>query len=214
MEKTVQNTDDLIKDLTDGLEPVKCLPHPLICSLRWVAFAVSYMILVIIVLGTRGDISFKVNEPVYLFELGLVTAMSLSAALSSLWLRIPDIRGQKWVVAVPISLFGVLSLWVGLHAYYGIEGVPEVHWHKCFKEAVLFGFVPALAIAFLSARGRTTHPLIMGLMNVLSVGGLGYIGLRITCASENIEHICVYHIMPYILLGLVIGIIRKRIYRW
>jgi len=63
-------------------------------------------------------------------------------------------------------------------------------------------------------KGSTTQPYLMILMNVIAVSGLGYIGLRITCASDDIGHICVFHILPYIALGAFIAMIGRRFYRW
>ena len=54
----------------------------------------------------------------------------------------------------------------------------------------------------------------MGLMNVISIGGLGYLALRLVCPAEEFGHIFVYHVMPYALFGIVITFIASKIYRW
>lgn len=211
--KNVQNTDSLIESLVGDLIPVSVLPHPLRRFVPFFILAVIYLISTTTYFGIRSDIMDKLTDPMFLFELSLVFAMSLSAGLCAIWLCVPDMRGQHWIISVALSLFGVFSAWIGFQMLLNFS-MPHISMHPCYLDAIVFGAVPALAIIILSIRGKTTHPLLLSMMNTVSMGGAGYIGLRMTCHADSIDHICCYHILPYILFGAVAGVVGRRIYRW
>lgn len=215
MSKEVENkTNNLISSLAEELTEVKVLPHPLKRIVPWLLFATAYISIAIVFIGLRDDIGTMVYSSVYVFEILLVVGMSMSAAFCSSWLCCPDIRGQSWIVAVPVSLASVLALWLITKAGLDSYEFPILKYHVCYIGAVIFGLIPAFTIWFLSQKGSTTHPYLMGLMNVISIGGLGYLALRLVCPAEEFGHIFVYHVMPYALFGIVITFIASKIYRW
>lgn len=211
---TKHNTDNLIETLCDDLCEIKVMRHPCRRIVPWIIFAVAYIGLAISIIGLRYDFFTKIHEAFYIFELLLVLAISLSAALCSSWLCVPDMRGQKWLLAVPLSLFCAFLTWILLRGLMENYVMPGVHFHKCYLDAIVFGVLPAAAIWFLSMKGKTTHPYLLSFMNALAIGGLGYIGLRITCGSDSIGHVLTFHILPYVIFGVVAGIIGRRIYHW
>lgn len=209
-----KNTKDLIQSLSDELIPVRCMKHPFLRVLPWFIFAGVYVAASIVYLGMRGDMFEKLADPYFVFEMVMMFALSISAALASVWLCVPDMRGQKWMLAVPLTLFSGFIVWTALRFNMERYSMPDVHWHKCMTEAIIFGLIPGIAMSVLSMRGKTTRPFTLAFMNALSIGGLGYIGLRITCGSENIGHISFYHIFPYMVFGIIISMIGRYIYRW
>ncbi len=211
--KNIKITDNLIESLVGDLTPVSVLPHPLRRFVPFFIMAVVYLASAIIYFGIRSDAMDKFNDPTFLFEMSLVFSMALSAGLCAMWLCVPDMRGQQWIISVALSLFGVFTAWIGFQMMLKFS-MPHIGMHRCYLNAIIFGAVPALAIIILSIRGKTTHPLLLSTMNTISMGGLGYIGLRLTCHADGIDHICCYHILPYILFGAVAGLLGRRIYRW
>ena len=214
MAETTQDTDTLIDSLTEDLCPVKVLMHPLLRVLPWCVYAVLYVGLAIYFLGLRYDFEEVIYDPIFVFEMVLVLVMSLSAAVCSMWMCVPDMRGQQWLIAVPTTLFMTFLLLVGLKV--GLDGVsmPKITWHHCHSDSMYIGFIPAATIWFLTMRGKTTCYVKTTFMNVLAVGGLGYLGLRLTCGADNMGHISFFHILPYLVLGIVAGLVARRIYRW
>jgi hypothetical protein len=204
----------LIDSLCVELCEVKIMPHPLKRVIPWIIIACAYVLASVYFMGLRSDIASQMIRPIYVFELFLISAVAISAAFCAIWLCVPDMRGQRWMLAVPTSLFASFLIWTGLRAGLEHFNVPHVQWHICYLEAIIFGALPAVAIFVLSMRGKTTHPYLLSLMNTLAVGGFGYLGLRLTCASEDIAHICIFHIAPYALFGLFASLFGRRIYRW
>ena len=217
MEKnTAQTTEDLIASLSNELTEVDVLPHPLKRAIPWAIFGVLYITLVLTILGVREDFDTKISDPGFVYELLHILALSISSGFASLWLRIPDIMQQKWVVSVPLTLFFSYAAWAAL--YYSMSSYSDVHahfhWHFCHLHAVIFGLIPAASIWYLGKMGKTTHPILITIMNVLAVGGLGYLGLRVTCISDDLAHLFVTHTLPYLVLGAAACASAKWIYRW
>lgn len=210
-----KDTKNLIDELTGQLEPVKVMPHPLRIVLPWLGFAILYISLAVAALSIREDIFLKLKDPMYCFEMAMMLMISMSAAFSAMWLRVPDMRGQKWMLAVPLTAFSLFIIWTSLRAGLEDAQMPDLGiMCMCILEATIFGAIPAMAIWFLSTRGRTTHPYLISLMNVLSIGGLGYVALRITCRDDDIAHIALYHIAPYMVFGIILALAGRTIYRW
>lgn len=214
MDVRVENTTNLIDSLASDLQQVQVVGHPLKQVLPWFVLAVLYVTFAVAVLGARADIAERMFQSVYLFEIGLVLAMSVSAAFCSIWLCIPDMRGQRWMLALPVSFFGALLVWLGLRFGLDFSHMPHLEWHQCINEALVFGVIPVISLSYLTSRGKTTQPNVLSFMNALAIGGLGYIGLRITCPSEDIAHILLFHFLPYVFIGLGVWASGRKIYRW
>ncbi len=215
MIKEKQSAEELIASLSDELVKVKVMPHPLLRTLPWFLIATAYMVIVISIIGLRTDIDVKINDNGFVYELLHIFAISISAALCSSWLCVPDMRGRsKWIIAIPVALLAIFIL-EGINRFnIGIIHNINMSWHHCYGDALVFSAVPAFAILAISIKGNTTHPYLMSLMNSLSVGALGYAALRLTCSSDDIAHLSSMHIIPYLLFGIIIAALGRNIYRW
>lgn len=210
-----KNTDALINGLTEELKPMKCMGHPCMRILPWILGAVAYMAGVAYLLELRGDVHAIAYDTVFLFEVALMAAVFVSASLTAAWMCIPDMQGKKWMIAVPVTLSGVFLLWTGLRTFTEGETIPHINWmHHCFTDAMLMGFVPAIAMVFITRRGATTRPYLMALMNVLAVTGLAYIGMRFSCGADSVGHVFIYHVFPFVVGGTLLGMLGRKIYKW
>ncbi len=209
-----KNVENLIDHLSAELKPVPVLAHPLRRTLPWVLMAAVYVAGVLSFLGLRPDLAEKLTQGSYLFEISVMGFISLSAVLCSSWLCVPDMRGNKWLPAIPLAGLAVFLVWTVVMGV--LEGVhmPPPHWDHCFESGILMGFIPMVAMVFLARKGATTRPVTMSLMNTLSVGALGYVGLRLVCPTDTIGHAFFYHLFPFVILGLVAGLAARRLYRW
>ncbi len=208
------SVDDMINSLTDELEPVKPMAHPMARALPWMIGAAVYAWFVVHHIGLRPDSLEKLSDLHFLFENMLVGLVGISAALCACWLCVPDMRGQKWIIAVPFSFLAVFFLWGGLRSL--IEGVhmETAHFGHCMGDGFWIAIVPAAIMVFLSTGGATTRPFLSAFMASLSVASFGYIGLHFTCMMDTVGHAMVYHLIPFVLLGMALGLIARRLYRW
>lgn len=209
-------TAALIEELESGLCAQKPLAHPLRRILPWAGLVFLYMAgMAFLVTGFRDDLGEKVQNPLFLFETGLTLMIALTAAIASFWLCVPDMRGRTWLLSVPVTLTAVFVFLYALMLMAGSDDYTfRAGFAKCAGDGLLFGAVPALALVFLSRKGATTRPYWMAFMNMLSVGALGLTVLRFTCGGDAPLHIAVYHFLPFIVLGILLGTVARRVYDW
>ena len=211
------NIKTLIDDMTGDWQPAGKMWHPVARVVPWAALMVVYIYGVVMYVGLRRDWPGIADDIFFIFEIGLTAMMAISAAIASSWLGIPDMGGRKWVLYVPLTLFGVFILWLGCHVY-GQGGLPLLSRHQglhhCFSEGLLMGTVPVAGLMFLTRRGATTRPFMSAFMSILAGGALGWIGLRFSCGATNMVHVLLYHFLPFVLMGGVIGSLARWLYRW
>jgi hypothetical protein len=208
------DTNQLISELAGSLAPVSPLKAPALQLVPWVISALIYSALVAFVLEPRFDLPAKLASPDYIFELIFIAALSLSAALSSLFLKIPDLKGRLFILAVPLTLFTSFMIYMGLNIVSAGIKPGDVHFHRCITDAIIIGAVPAALLFFSCIKGCTVRPLMMGFMNVLAIGALAWGVLRITCPADNVEHLFLFHFLPYFSIGCLLAFVSRYIYRW
>lgn len=206
--------DPLIDKLCSELKPVKKLRHPCCCILTWAVIVFGLLGAMIWYLGLRYDLNDRLHDPVFLFEMLMALVMGISASLCAFWMRVPDMRGCCWMIPVPFTLLGAFTLWTLIRLMTGTVVMPELEFHHCMQEGLLMMAVPAVLMFIAVMQGCTTRPILMAAMNGLSIAALGYIALRLTCASESIGHILYTHLLPYIALGAVAGFLARKLYKW
>lgn len=209
-----QSIDDLIGNLTDELEPVKKLSHPLTRALPWLVAACVYVALVVSNVGIRPDFIAQTQNTVYAFEILLAAFIAITATLASVFLSVPDMRGQKWLLTTVLTSAGVFTLWTALRGIKEGMYLPQLELDHCMGEGMFMAIVPLTVLLFMMRNGTTTRPTMMTTMNMLAAGSLGYIGLRITCVMDGVQHVTVSHLLPYLLLGGILGMLARRLYSW
>ncbi|MEM7651234.1 MAG: NrsF family protein, partial [Pseudomonadota bacterium] len=112
-----KNLDSFIEGLADDLQPVTPLAHPLQRMAPLIIVCILYVAAMIAMIGPRDDFMPKMMlEFDYLFEILLSLSIFISSAVALGWMSIPDMRGQTWIKAVPVTLAGVFVSWAGLRA--------------------------------------------------------------------------------------------------
>lgn len=207
--------EKLTETLTGDLEPVKPLRHPAIRLLPWLALILAYVVADSFFLVLRADLSEKLAQSVFLFEIGLSLLLAVSAALTAAYLSVPDMRGMRWLTAVPLSLFAVFLLFLSTQIYStDLAMFHSVGWHDCFSDSLIMGAAPVALMVFMTRGGTTTRPFLSALMNILAVGGLGWLAMRLVCEADNVAHVAAHHFMPFVVLGTLLGLLARRLYKW
>ncbi len=212
--KDNKNTDDLIGQLCDGLDK-KCGDFCVIRKiLPWAIISIVYAVIVSFYSGLRYDFADVMHEQNFLFEVGLAFTIFAASALSSAYLTVPDQGQQKWIKIVPLTLVGVFLLWSIIRVY--IEGfyMPSFTGLHCAERGAYIELLPILAIVILSTRGHTTQPYWLISMNVLSVMALGWIGLRLTCSMDGMDHSYIFHLLPFGVAGAVLAFFARKLFKW
>ncbi|MEO5367905.1 MAG: NrsF family protein [Magnetococcus sp. WYHC-3] len=212
---TEDKIDEMIEKLCCCDKSRKAMCHPLLRLLPWVVVLALYVVFAVGYIGVRTDIEAKMMDMHFLFEIGLAAFIGISAAICAAWLAVPDMCGHKGLLALPLTGLGVFAFWSTLSGFTGEWGWPGVlEFQHCHSDATLIAVVPALAMAFFIRKGATTCPFLAAFMTALAAGGMGYISLRMTCSMDTVGHVLVFHLAPFIALGMILGLLARKIYKW
>ncbi len=204
----------LIDQLEDDLEPVKPMASPLQRTVIWFFAGIFSIILVGALMGFRMDLGEKAMDAIFLAELGLIIILSASAAYASAWLSLPDGAEKSKIIIIPYLTVTVALLLIGYEiVQHGFE-LKNFEIHHCIIDAFAMGTIPVILMIWMMRQGAPTRPVLSALTNMIAAGGIGYIGLRITCGSDAIGHMCAYHIFPFVLAGLLLGLVARKLYHW
>lgn len=206
--------NEVINNLTLDLQPVRVAIHPALKALLWLFIVVAYIYCVLQWMGVRSDVNERLADSQFLYEIITVGLIGFSAACASVWLSIPDLRGNGWIVVVPIVLGVNFLLWLSLMGSDDLIALDHAHWNHCFEDGLFMAGIPALVIAVVSMRGNTTHPYKMAAMNTVAGASAATIGLRFSCSIDSIDHAVLYHVLPFVVLGTILGFFARKIYRW
>jgi hypothetical protein len=209
-----KNTDDLIGQLCDGLEAGK--PR---CPYRsisiWLILSVLYIAGVVIHSGIQVDLSEKLHNASFLFEMGMAVAILLASALASSWLCFPDSLQREWIKVIPVTLFGVFLFWIlasGIQE--GGDFINHFFLPSCSR-GLLVEALPFVALVIMTMRGNTTQPYWTMSMNVMAVSALGWIGLRLTCGMyDSMVYGFIHYLLPFSILGVGFGFFARKIFKW
>ncbi len=209
-----EKTDELIKELCEGVEKTKPLHHPVWRLLPWIVLVFVYVGVFTVLGGVRPDINERLADVAFLYEITTMGVIAITAALAALWLCVPDLGGKNWVIAVPVTLGLNFAHWTLVKTYADGFHMPPFSVHHCMYEGVELFFVPAAALMFITYRGATCHPYMMAFMNIIASCAVSFIGLRFTCMMDEVGHSFLYHILPLVLTGTAIGALARRIFKW
>ncbi len=206
---------DLIGSLSEDLEPTKCMSHPFKRLLPWLVMAVIYLVLLINFMGIRHDLSAIMQDPRFIFEIILMGFIGISSAICAVFLCVPDMRGRSWLISLPFTGLALFTIWSVIHAIT-IEGaqMPHLHMDHCMGEGAFMTIIPLAMLLFLTRKGTTTRPILMAVMNMMSIAAVAYIGLRFTCAMDTVAHATLQHLLPYVLIGLILAMAARKIFKW
>jgi len=208
-----ENTDDIIKKLSDGLEPVKrrCPYRSLVI---WVVFSIVYIAGVIFYLGPKINLDTSLTNAAFLFEMGIIGALFLSSAVASSFLSFPDGLQRGWIKGVTMTLFGVFLLWITANSIEEGVDLSMLSMGSCSRGILVEG-IPFGILVFMTMRGYSTQPYWLMTTNVLAATALGWIGLRLTCTMyESMVYGFLHYLLPFMVLGAAIGFFARKIFKW
>jgi|CXWL01.1.fsa_nt_gi hypothetical protein len=208
------STEQLIENLSHGLQPVKATACPYKLFIKWFGFVLLYTVLILLISGLRVDISEKLASPLFVAEIIMLVLLMVSTSLLAAFLSFPDICQKNCPLLFsipPLLFFGVLT------AEYIGDKPPignVVHGIECLLCITVFAIIPSFVIFKLLSKQATTHCYLAGMVSLLSASSIGAIILRLSEDYDSISHLIKWHYLPVIglsLLGLWLG---RKILKW
>jgi hypothetical protein len=175
-------TDKLIQLLAAGARPVRPLASPWTRTVLWLAIAIPYMALVVVVISPRADLLAKLTEARFLIEQLAALTTGGAAAIAAFASTIPGYdRKVLLLPALP------LAVWLGslgegclkIFLRYGWAGLSLQPDWLCLPAIMLVGALPAVAMVIMLRRGAPLFPYLSAGFGALAAAGLGNFGLRL-----------------------------------
>jgi hypothetical protein len=171
----MNGTEDLIAQLTSGLQPVKRLRPPGVRAALWLGIVALLGAIFVSRFSNLPAFLHRAGNPKLAVELAGTLLTGILAVVAAFQLSLPD-RPLRWAF-LPVPSF---VLWVGSSSYscwrhwivQGPEGLHAGEGLSCFTWIVAFGVPLAISLFILL---RKAHPLAPG--PVAAMAGLGVASL-------------------------------------
>jgi hypothetical protein len=198
------NIDELIDRLAQDTATVKPVPHPYMLSLRWIGWAVVYLIVSLMFSGLRPDLVIKLHEPWFVAEIAALVYIFVATSLSASLLSFPDIHQLRRVAFAPVITFAlfVAVMFLAWQADNPPAPLP-IHSFQCTLGITLLSLLPAAWMFYVMRKFASTHYHLAGCCALLFAFSIGAIWLRLYEVNNSIMHVIEWHYLPMIAFGMV-----------
>lgn len=209
-------TDELINRLlNDEVTQPQRVFHPMRNIIPWIALIVLYLGINIFYHGVRHDLNDQMMKTDFIFDMGLALSIFFSGAIASSWLSLPD-EGQKgWIKTIPTTLFAVLLFWIITRSIEeGTNPFKHLNIGHCATDGIIMNIIPIAFLIYITMRGFTTKPYWSMAVNVIAVTALGWVGLKLVCSMDVMDHVIINHFLPFAFFAAILALFTRRLFKW
>lgn len=209
------NTEDIIEQLSQNLQPVTVASCPYNLSFKGFALTAVYIATVLAISGFREDLAIKLMHPLFFAEISILMVTITSCLLAAFFLSFPDVCQKKYVLAFPFVSFLLFSAILLIEYWYDNAAAGEVlHGAQCVFSIGIISFIPALLMFRAISKQATTYCCTAGAVTLLFASSIGIMILRLSEKVDSLEHIIGWHYLPLMGFGIVGMFLGKKILRW
>ncbi len=207
------NTDDLIQNLSEGLEPREPLGRTPAALLLWFGLTAASLALQVWRHGLRPDWAPMLAQASYGLEIALSLALAIVAGAAALRLRVP---GRK-VSLLPLAL--IVSFWAAAFVIHGFTHSRDrgFDFHReaaCFASIVAFSFAPLILLYLEIRKGASTAPRKTMALAAVATASASAAFLAVSCASDAPLHLLIGHALPLFVMALLLYPLGARLLAW
>jgi hypothetical protein len=207
------DTERLIQDLSQGLEPVRPVRRPWIRTVLWLAILVPYMAMFLMVMAPRHDLAIRILDPRFQIEQAFAFATGITAVLAAFASVIPGERKRVWMWPL-LPLAGWLgSIGEGC-VRAGIDGITFHHNLTCFPFIAVLGTAPGIVLWIMLRRGAPMTPRLTVALGALGAAGLGNFCVRLGHPEDVTVMLLVWHVGGVLLLAAITAIAGRSLLSW
>lgn len=213
-------THDLIEQLSQEAVFKQNIRTPawwavrLMCILFLYAFGAQFF------LGVRPDIALQLTRPFFAFEIILLAGITVSAALSCVFVMFPDMYQTQGILKAPYLFFAALMLLLSYQLVFWADDIRMVipprggHAMECALCIAAVALIPSALIFALLRKGASVTPLHAGFFAVLTATGIGCLTLRIAEANDSLVHLVLWHYLPTLIFASCGAVLAKSLLKW
>jgi hypothetical protein len=209
------NIEELIDKLAQDAVTVRPAHHPIVLSLEWMAVAVFYLAVSLMLSGLRPDLMLKLHEPWFVAEIAMLVCIFVATSLSAALLSFPDMHQMRRVAFAPVITFALFVLVMFLAWLADNPPAPlPIHNFQCTIGITLLSLLPAAWIFYVMRKFASTHYHLAGCCALLFAFSIGAIWLRLYEINDSIMHVIQWHYLPMIVFCIVGLWLGKVMLKW
>jgi hypothetical protein len=207
------NTNKLIQELSQHLQPVRPIRGPWIRTALWLAILFPYVAMLLLVMAPRHDLSTRILDPRFLIEQGFAFATGITAVIAAFASVIPGDRKRLWMW--PLFPF---AGWLGSIGEgcvrAGMAGLTFHHDLTCFPIIAVLGTAPGILLWFMLQRGAPLTPRLTVALGALGAAGLGNFCVRLGHPEDVTVMLLVWHVGGVLLLAAIASFAGRSLLSW
>ena len=210
----MSDTDTLIAQLSERLEPVHPLRKPWLRAALWTAFATVIIALLGIFFGARADIAHALHEAKFVMPLVGSWLTGLTAAIAAFEVSLPDrSRHWLWLPLPPVLLwssgfaYGCLANWVEIP-----EDAPIASGSiACIGTILLVSAALLIVLLPMLRRAKTLRPGLTAWLGCLAVSGFADTAHLLVDTEQASLLALTINLVPALVLVPLAGLLGRRI---
>ena len=210
-------TSDLIRQLTASAVPVRRLAPPWRRTAAWLAIALPYVALVVVLMSPRDDLARQWVDAQFQVELVSAVLTAILAAGAAFAMTVPGQSRLIWMLPVAPLAVWLASLGRNCIADWLAQGPDglrlRIDW-ECLPPAFVAGIVPAVAMVAMLRRGAPLFPRATVAMGALAVAALANAGLQLYHDEDASLMVLVWHLGSVALLAALASWLGRFVLRW
>lgn len=213
------NTELLITQLAVQAKPVRRESMARVCR-QWLLVTLGSLWLTCSLYGLRADISERMGETVFFFELLLNALVIVVAGVMATVCAFPDRKrdAMRFLPLMGLALGGY-ALMAALTLMREPVSLAEMldtrpHGVECLSCILSFAAVPGLWLWLRVKRLATTQPRLAGAATVLMAMATGALGVRLVETEISTAGLLMWHYLPIMAVTAAGYILGRKIFRW
>lgn len=217
MKQMAKDTNTLIAELVDGLQPVRPMRFSRGFGQALVALGLS-LAFVVTLFGLRPDVAAGNLDPVFLLSAGVFLLLGVAAAVTVIMMARPRVGsehdGWKWAAAMA-GLLPASALIIGIgHGTDAFSAFAVSEGLDCLMVGSALGSATFAALVWWLRSGAPTSPERAGLVTGIAAGSFGVFAFSFHCIYNDIVHIGIWHSAVVVLCGIAGRLAVPPLVRW
>jgi hypothetical protein len=210
----MSDTETLIAQLAERLEPVQPLRKPGVRAMLWTGFATVVIALLGICFGARADVVHALHEAKFVMPLLGSWLTGLTAAIAAFEVSLPD-RPRRWLLlpVAPVLLwssgfaYGCLADWIEIPAGADIAAGST----QCIGTILLVSAALLVVLLPMLRRVKTFRPGLTAWLGCLAVSGFADTAHLLVDTEQASLLALAINLVPALILVPLAGVLGRRI---
>jgi hypothetical protein len=211
------NTDDLIDRLGRDLPVAKPLPAPGMRTAVWLVWALSYLVVVAMMMFAVMSSAGVTPTPLYLVQQAAALITGIMAARAAFSSVIPGSNHRVWVLpAIGAAVWGVSLLWAGVRDLEtsGTLGLTSQSDWPCVVSMTVGGLMVGAPLVWMLRRGAPLTPGLTAFLAALAALSVANIEACVTRPHAFALTVLVWHGGTVAAVAALCALTSRRWLRW